>query len=121
MDDPTEFYATKNWTAGIIGLGYVGLPLAITATNAGLPVIGLDTDATYVDRLRAGLSPIEDVPDEERRDRRGRDRQDENDADGDREAALVAQPRPEAAEEGEAARHTETLVRRRHARPAGSP
>ncbi len=65
MGEPTDFYATKNWTAGIIGLGYVGLPLAITATNAGLPVIGLDTDATYVDRLRAGLSPIEDVPDEQ--------------------------------------------------------
>ena len=65
MGEPTDFYATKNWTAGIIGLGYVGLPLAITATNAGLPVIGLDTDAAYVDRLRAGLSPIEDVPDEQ--------------------------------------------------------
>ena len=65
MGEPTDFYATKNWTAGIIGLGYVGLPLAITATNAGLPVIGLDTDATYVDRLRAELSPIEDVPDEQ--------------------------------------------------------
>ena len=65
MGEPTDFYATETWTAGIIGLGYVGLPLAITATNAGLPVIGLDIDATYVDRLRAGSSPIEDVPDEQ--------------------------------------------------------
>jgi len=48
---------------GIVGLGYVGLPLAVAFAEAGQEVIGLDTDTARVDSLNAGRSHIEDVPD----------------------------------------------------------
>ena len=47
--------------AGIIGLGYVGLPLAIAAARAGFDVTGFDVDQTKIDRLYAGQSYIEAV------------------------------------------------------------
>lgn len=47
---------------GIIGLGYVGLPLAVAFAEAGCEVIGLDVDATKVEALNAGRTYIEDVP-----------------------------------------------------------
>jgi UDP-N-acetyl-D-glucosamine dehydrogenase len=49
---------------GIVGLGYVGLPLAMEFAEAGLDVIGVDVDAQKVAGLREGRSHIEDVPDE---------------------------------------------------------
>ena len=49
-------------TVGIIGLGYVGLPLAVECARAGLPVIGFDLDRDRVARVTAGSSYIEDVP-----------------------------------------------------------
>ena len=49
---------------GIIGLGYVGLPLAVAFAEAGHAVVGLDTDARKVERLRNGESDVEDVPGE---------------------------------------------------------
>ena len=55
----------ERWTAGIIGLGYVGLPLAMTASRAGLDVIGFDVAADRVDALNHGRSHVEDVGDEE--------------------------------------------------------
>jgi len=48
---------------GVIGLGYVGLPLAVTAAKAGFPVTGFDVDQTKCDRLDAGESYIEAVAD----------------------------------------------------------
>jgi UDP-N-acetyl-D-glucosamine dehydrogenase len=50
---------------GIIGLGYVGLPLAVEFAKAGLHVIGYDVDQSKVDMLMAGKSYIPDVPCEE--------------------------------------------------------
>ena len=50
-------------TVGIIGLGYVGLPLAVEFARAGCDVVGLDTDARKPDAIAAGRSYIEDVPD----------------------------------------------------------
>ena len=47
---------------GIIGLGYVGLPLAVAFAEAGRQVIGLDTDPEKVDSLNRSVSYIEDVP-----------------------------------------------------------
>jgi UDP-N-acetyl-D-glucosamine dehydrogenase len=47
---------------GIIGLGYVGLPLAVAFAEAGCDVVGLDVDASKVEALNAGHSYIEDVP-----------------------------------------------------------
>lgn len=60
-----ERLASERWTAGIIGLGYVGLPLAMTASRAGLDVIGFDVAADRVAALNAGSSHIDDVDDVE--------------------------------------------------------
>ncbi len=46
---------------GVIGLGYVGLPLAVEFAKAGFPVTGFDLVGTKVDSLGRGLSYIEDV------------------------------------------------------------
>jgi len=46
---------------GIFGLGYVGLPLALRFSQAGLPVIGFDIDTTKVERLNSGESYIAHV------------------------------------------------------------
>jgi UDP-N-acetyl-D-glucosamine dehydrogenase len=51
-------------TIGIIGLGYVGLPLAVAFAEAGHTVIGLDSNASRVEALRRGESHIEDVASE---------------------------------------------------------
>src|SRR5215510_10369637 len=48
---------------GIVGLGYVGLPLAVAFAEAGHEVVGLDLDPAKVESLAAGRSYIEDVPD----------------------------------------------------------
>ena len=48
---------------GIVGLGYVGLPLAVAFAEAGHDVVGVDSDSRVADALRAGRSHIEDVPD----------------------------------------------------------
>src|SRR6266542_1601915 len=47
---------------GIVGLGYVGLPLAVAFAEAGCDVVGVDTDPKRVDRLRRSESDVEDVP-----------------------------------------------------------
>ena len=49
---------------GIIGLGYVGLPLAMVLTKAGFRVTGLDISKEKVKLLNSGKSDIDDVPDE---------------------------------------------------------
>jgi UDP-N-acetyl-D-glucosamine dehydrogenase len=63
VTSPRDTFATRPWTAGVIGLGYVGLPLAVTAADRGLGVIGYDVSAARVDALNAGLSHVEDVTD----------------------------------------------------------
>lgn len=50
---------------GIIGLGYVGLPMAIEVAKAGFDVIGIDLDVKKVKAINSGKSYIEDVPSEE--------------------------------------------------------
>jgi len=49
---------------GIVGLGYVGLPLAVAFAEAGQDVTGLDLDRAKVESLSSGRSYIEDVPDD---------------------------------------------------------
>jgi UDP-N-acetyl-D-glucosamine dehydrogenase len=49
---------------GVIGLGYVGLPLAMTAARAGFPVTGFDIDPSKIVSIDAGNSYIEAVSDE---------------------------------------------------------
>ncbi len=50
---------------GVIGLGYVGLPLAVEAAKAGVTVLGLDVNARVVDGVNGGRSHIQDVPSDE--------------------------------------------------------
>jgi len=47
---------------GIVGLGYVGLPLAVAFAEAGHVVVGYDVDRDRVERLGRGESDVEDVP-----------------------------------------------------------
>ncbi|WP_283770702.1 nucleotide sugar dehydrogenase [Microvirga sp. 3-52] len=56
-----ELYQSRNATVGIIGLGYVGLPLALTAAQAGFSVLGFDINPSYVDRLNHGESYIKHI------------------------------------------------------------
>ena len=49
---------------GVIGLGYVGLPLVVESCNSGLKVFGYDNNSDKVEKLQNGSSPIEDVSDE---------------------------------------------------------
>ncbi len=50
---------------GIIGLGYVGLPLAVAFAEAGHDAVGLDADPRVVDGIRDGVSTVEDVSSEQ--------------------------------------------------------
>jgi UDP-N-acetyl-D-glucosamine dehydrogenase len=52
----------KEARLGVIGLGYVGLPLAIEFARAGFRVVGYDVDEEKVGQLNAGTSYIPDVP-----------------------------------------------------------
>jgi nucleotide sugar dehydrogenase len=49
----------------VVGLGYVGLPLAQAAVAAGLTVLGFDVDGDVVDAVQSGRSHIDDVSDED--------------------------------------------------------
>jgi UDP-N-acetyl-D-glucosamine dehydrogenase len=48
---------------GVVGLGYVGLPLAVEFARAGFKVIGFDVSTRVTDLLNSGKSHIQDVPD----------------------------------------------------------
>lgn len=65
MSDRSRFFEESNWTAGVIGLGYVGLPLLMTAARNGLGAVGFDSSDDVVARINAGHSHIDDIPDPE--------------------------------------------------------
>jgi UDP-N-acetyl-D-glucosamine dehydrogenase len=50
-------------TVGIVGLGYVGLPLAVAFAEEGHKVVGIDSNAARIRQLEAGRSPVEDIDD----------------------------------------------------------
>lgn len=52
----------KTAVIGVVGLGYVGLPLALRFSDVGYPVLGFDIHAGKVDRLNAGETLIEHIP-----------------------------------------------------------
>ncbi len=54
-------------TVGIIGLGYVGLPLAVAFAEEGCDVVAVDLDSRKIQAIEAGDSYIEDVPSEQLR------------------------------------------------------
>ena len=53
---------TKQAQIGILGLGYVGLPLMLRYAEVGYPVLGFDIDPAKVEQLNAGQSYIEHIP-----------------------------------------------------------
>ncbi|HET6446273.1 MAG TPA: nucleotide sugar dehydrogenase [candidate division Zixibacteria bacterium] len=55
----------KEAAIGVVGLGYVGLPLAIAFAEAGYRLVGIDVDESKVDALNRRESYIEDVPSEQ--------------------------------------------------------
>jgi UDP-N-acetyl-D-glucosamine dehydrogenase len=63
-NDLKQRLASDRATVGVIGLGYVGLPLGLTMAEAGKRVIGLDVDAAKVEKLAAGKSYIRHIGDE---------------------------------------------------------
>ena len=53
-----------NIQISVIGQGYVGLPIAMAACEAGYKVIGIDTDREKIELLKSGISGLEDVSDQ---------------------------------------------------------
>ncbi len=54
--------AARDTRIAVIGLGYVGLPLAVVFAEAGHQVIGIDVDSVKVDAINRATSYIEDIP-----------------------------------------------------------
>ncbi|MGA8367455.1 MAG: nucleotide sugar dehydrogenase [Candidatus Acidiferrales bacterium] len=59
-----DFFAGKDLKIGIIGCGYVGLPLALRFSDVGHRVTGFDVDKSKIDKLNAGESYIQHIPSE---------------------------------------------------------
>ncbi len=57
-----EKFNDKTATIGIVGLGYVGLPLALRFSDVGYSVLGFDINASKVERLNRGETLIEHIP-----------------------------------------------------------
>ena len=60
-----EKVTSKTAKVGILGLGYVGIPLALRIHEVGLPVLGFDIDTRRVRQLNAGQSPIKHISGDE--------------------------------------------------------
>jgi UDP-N-acetyl-D-glucosamine dehydrogenase len=56
--------ASRDARVAVVGLGYVGLPLAVAYAEAGFDTIGLDVDGPRVDALAGGHSHVDDITDE---------------------------------------------------------
>jgi UDP-N-acetyl-D-glucosamine dehydrogenase len=57
--------AQQSKILAIIGQGYVGLPLAMAAVDAGWTVIGIDNFSAKVEQINGGSSPVEDISDKQ--------------------------------------------------------
>ena len=60
--DLLDKFAGKNAALAVVGLGYVGLPLAVEFAEAGFSVLGLDVDEEKVSKINAFQSYIADIP-----------------------------------------------------------
>ncbi|MEP4077651.1 nucleotide sugar dehydrogenase [Haloferula sp.] len=60
-----EKFASKDAVVGVVGLGYVGLPLVLAYANAGYHSIGFDIDESKAEALLAGRSYIKHIPGEQ--------------------------------------------------------
>ena len=81
-------------TIAVIGLGYVGLPLATAFAKRGFPVIGIDVDGEKVERVNRGESYIEDVPSKELRGLTNLNATTDFGALSDADAAIICVPTP---------------------------
>jgi nucleotide sugar dehydrogenase len=63
MTNVKQRLANREASIGVIGLGYVGLPLSLAFVDAGFDVQGFDIDRDRVERLKAGDSYVDDVTD----------------------------------------------------------
>ena len=59
-----EKIESKNIKVAIVGMGYVGLPLALSFVNAGIEVLGIDIDAQKIKIINSGKSPLKQIPHE---------------------------------------------------------
>ncbi len=60
-----EGFADADLTFGVVGLGYVGLPLAVEAARSGIRVLGFDVNERVVAKIQGGRSHIQDLTDED--------------------------------------------------------
>lgn len=58
-------FGASDLKLGVVGLGYVGLPLAVEAGRAGLTALGFDVNADVVSRINRGTSHIQDLTDDD--------------------------------------------------------
>ena len=65
MSDLEEKILSKKAQLGVVGLGYVGLPLALEFVRAGYKVHGIDVDSAKVQKIRDGVSYVPDVREED--------------------------------------------------------
>ena len=57
-----ESFASRDALIAVVGMGYVGLPLALRYAEVGYGVLGIDIDPAKVQALNAGRSYIEHIP-----------------------------------------------------------
>lgn len=88
---------SRQSSVSVIGLGYVGLPVAVAFTEAGFAVTGIDVDPGKVSSLGSGTSHVSDVPDDRLAAALGTGRlsiTDSFEAVGDSDAVLICVPTP---------------------------
>ena len=84
------------YNLAVIGLGYVGLPLAIEAVNSKLKVVGYDINESVVDSLNKSISHVEDISDKVLQDALSKDLMITSDSSvlGDSEYIVISVPTP---------------------------
>ena len=64
LDQLKQKIQSKQARVGVVGLGYVGLPLAVEFAQAGFTVTGIDIDSNKIEAINRGESYIQDIPTE---------------------------------------------------------
>ena len=72
FEDSLKKLRSKDACLGVVGLGYVGLPLAVEATRDGVRVLGFDVQQSVVDGINDGRTHIQDLEDEDVADARAK-------------------------------------------------
>lgn len=64
MNDLYQKLIDKKESLSLVGLGYVGMPIAVAFANEGIHVIGFDLNKTKIDLYKSGIDPTHEVGDE---------------------------------------------------------